>query len=117
MLSAPFAARELNGEMLLEEVATLRGRGVPQSALEYCAASLARSAGAGAAQVPDTVQQIASSGGRCPSPLAHLVAAWARKVRTDDDAVALADHFSRVARVAALLPALVQASERGGGRA
>jgi hypothetical protein len=116
MLSAPFAARELNGEMLLEEVATLRERSVPQTALEYCAASLARTATHGAAEVPDTVQQLVSSGARCPSPLAHLVAAWARKVRTDDDALALADHFSRLARVAALLPALVQASEGAGRR-
>jgi hypothetical protein len=112
MLSGPFAARELNGEMLLQEATTLRDRGVSADALGACALGLARAGPQQARELVDAVGHLAATSSRCPAPLARLMEGWATKVKSEEDVVAYVDHFLRLARVFALIPALLQSSER-----
>lgn len=104
-LSPPFASRELNGETLVGELGVLHEARVPQRALEECALAVK-------GMVPGRPQEVAAvaraqaARHQAAPALASMLTQWAARVRTDDDARALADHLVRLATAAALLGAM-----------
>lgn len=110
-LSAPFAHRELNGEILLEELTALRDAQVSQPDLEESAAALKALTGLRAGEAMSRLKQLAAGRFQPQPALASLLVRWAAKLRTDADVTALAQHFRRLAIVGALVGAI-----RSGGR-
>ncbi|MBX5481804.1 MAG: hypothetical protein IRZ16_08170 [Myxococcaceae bacterium] len=114
-LSAPFAHRELNGEILLEELADLREADVRQRQLEECAAALKSLSGLRATEAMAKLRQLASGRFQSQPALAGLLLRWAAKLRTDADVTALAQHFRQLAIVGALIGVLRRGDRVVGG--
>ncbi len=111
MPSAAFAHRELNGEILLEELRALREAQVRQRHLEDCAQALRGLEGMRVGEASRRIRDIATGRFTGQPALASLMVRWAAKLRAEDDVVALSQHFRRLALTAALVGAL----RRGGG--
>jgi hypothetical protein len=116
VLSPPFAAREFNGEQLLEELDGLADGGVTQQELEACWMAVRSLELGGRADAASKLRALASSDFRESPELAGLLRSWAAKIRTDDDVPCLVGHFQRMALVSALSSAAVRASRRLGTR-
>jgi hypothetical protein len=110
--SASFAHRELNGEILLEELRSLRDAQVRQKQLEDCAQALRSVEGMRVGDASRRIRDIA--GGRFVGQpaLASLLVRWAARMRVEADVAALVSHFRRLAITGALIGAL----RRGGDR-
>jgi len=118
-LSPPLAARELNGEQLLEELYELREGQVRTAQLAACARDLRAQRDSDPARLKK--QLVALAEGRyAPQPaLAQLLRSWAPRVNVPGDVAALTSHFERLALTSALLTALHYGRARlpgGGGR-
>jgi hypothetical protein len=104
-LSLAFSARELNGEVLLAEVALLRRQGVAPASLQKLSNLLSRSRkkpqGLDAQALRDIAERQTEN-----AALSSLLHRYADKVRHPADAAALVDHFHRLAQAAALLAVL-----------
>ena len=117
--SAPFQNRELNGELLLAELADLRKGQVQQKHLNDFVAHLRTISGA---PVADAVRQLkAMATGRLAAQpaLSSLVAHWSSKLKSDLDVSLLVGHLERLVLTAALAGALRQGAQRlpkGSGR-
>jgi hypothetical protein len=116
VLSPPFAAREFNGERLLEELDGLAAGGVTQQELEACALAVRSLDVRGRSDAAAKLRALASSDFSAPPQLAALLRGWAGKVRTDEDVPWLVEHFWRMALVSALSSAAVRGSRRLGAR-
>jgi hypothetical protein len=109
-VSAPFADRELDGTVLLEELANLRNAGVPQRALELCNQALESLSGLSASDAADQLRAVAFSDFPEIPALAQLLVRWATKLKRDEDVLALQGHFRKLALTSALLHGLWQAA-------
>lgn len=116
--SAPFQNRELNGELLLEELSDLRQAQVQQKHLNDCVANLRGLTGTRVAEAAQQLKALASSRFAGQPALASLLVRWAAKLKTEFDVSLLVGHLERLALTAALVPALRRGSERlpRGGR-
>ncbi len=111
-LSAPFADRELNGEVLLRELSALRDAQVRQRQLDDCALALR---GLSGLKVSETIVKIRDlAGGRFDGnpALAALLVRWAAKLRTEEDIPVLVAHFVRLAVSAGLIAAIRRGAKR-----
>ncbi|MBL8951128.1 MAG: hypothetical protein JNK82_10150 [Myxococcaceae bacterium] len=116
--SPPFANRELNGELLLEEISELRNAQVPQRQLNDCVGALKDLMGTRASEASAHIKVLATARFAQHPAMAALLVRWASRLKTDVDVPLLFGHFERLARVSAAMSALRRASERlpKGGR-
>ncbi len=113
--SSPFLSRELNGEVLLDELDELRRGQVPQQQLDDCARAL-RCLEGPVSSCAALVRQLAKDRYAEHLALASLLKRWATRLKTDADAPLLAAHFERLALSSALISALHRASDQLRGR-
>ena len=113
--SASFAHRELNGQLLLEELRALREAQVRQRHLEDCAQALRGLEGMRVGEASRRIREIASGRFTGQPALASLMVRWAAKMRVEEDVAALGQHFRRLALTAALVGALRRGGASGGG--
>ena len=116
--SPPFANRELNGEVLLEEISELRNAQVPQRQLNDCVTALRELMGTRASEATAHIKVLANARFAQHPAMASLLVRWAGRLKTDVDVPLLFGHFERIARVSAAMSALRRTSERlpKGGR-
>lgn len=114
----PFANRELNGEVLLEELSELRNAQVPQRQLVDCVTNLRELSGVRASEATARIKQLATARFAQQPAMAALLVRWASRLKTDVDVPLLLGHFERLAMVNATLSAVRRACERlpKGGR-
>jgi hypothetical protein len=114
----PFANRELNGEVLLEELSDLRAAQVQQKQLNDCVIGLRELSGVRASEAALRIKQLATARFAQQPAMAGLLVRWAQRLKTDVDVPLLVGHFERLAMVAAVMGALRRACERlpKGGR-
>jgi hypothetical protein len=110
--SAPFASRELNGEVLLSELEELRAAQVPQRALTDCALAARELRQAPPADAARSLGELARSRFAGQPALATLLGRWARRLRVEADVPALVTHLEQLALTSAMVPALRRAAER-----
>ena len=104
--SAAFSAVEFNGELLLEELASIRGARVPQERLNDCALAVAPVASLPVAPAAERLRQLASGRFGREASLARMLNDGASKLRTDADAGIFVSHVKRLALVGGLLGAM-----------
>lgn len=114
----PFANRELNGEVLLEELSELRTAQVHHKQLVDCVAGLRELSGVRASEATQRIKHLATSRFAQQPALAGLLVRWAARLKSDVDVPLLLGHFERLAMVGATTSALRRAAERlpRGGR-
>jgi hypothetical protein len=115
-VSPPFAARELNGERLLEELGELAESGVTQSRLDACALALRALSSLGPADAAAQVRGIAADDCGDSPGLSRMLLGWAARIRAEGDVPLLVGHFERLALVAALSAAARKATRSLAGR-
>ncbi len=116
--SAPFQNRELNGELLLEELSDLRLAQIQQKHLNDCVANLRGLAGMRVSEASQQLKALAAGRFAGQPALASLLVRWAAKLKTEFDVSLLVGHLERLALTGAVVAALRRASERlpKGGR-
>lgn len=116
--SPPFASRELNGEVLLEELADLRNAQVQQRHLNDCITGLRDLEGVRVSEAAARLKQLASNRFAGQPALASLLVRWAAKLKTEVDVPLLVSHLERLALTSAIVTAMRRGSERlpKGGR-
>lgn len=116
--SPPFASRELNGEVLLEELADLRNAQVQQRHLNDCVVGLRDLEGVRVSEAAARLKQLASNRFAGQPALASLLVRWAAKLKSEVDVPLLISHLERLALASAIVTALRRGSERlpKGGR-
>jgi hypothetical protein len=116
--AAPFSNRELNGEVLLEELSDLRVAHVQQKALVDCVHGLRDLPGSRVSEAVAKVKQLASGRFAGQPAMAGLLVRWAGRMKSEVDVPLLVGHFERLAMVAAAVTAMRRAAERlpKGGR-
>ncbi|MBL8919786.1 MAG: hypothetical protein JNJ54_13040 [Myxococcaceae bacterium] len=117
--SAPFASRELNGELLLDELVDLRNAQVAQKHLDDLVRALHELEGSRAAEAVVRLKQLAANRFSSQPAVASLLVRWAAKLKSEVDVGLLVAHLERLALVSAMLGALRRGAERlpKGGRA
>lgn len=110
--SAPFLSRELNGELLLEELADLRVAQVQQKHLNDCVANLRGLSGARVSEASQQLKALASGRFSGQPALASLLVSWAAKLKSELDVPLLVGHLERLALTAAVVGALQRGGER-----
>ncbi len=116
--SAPFQSRELNGEVLLEELAELRAAQLAPKHLADLVVSLRSVQGAHVAEAQAHLKALATGRFSGQPALSSLLVRWAQKLKTEMDVPLLASHFERLALTSVLLMAVRRGVERlpKGGR-
>lgn len=116
--SAPFANRELNGELLLDELSDLRNAQVAQKHLEDLARALHELEGTRVAEAVIRLKQLAANRFAGQPAVASLLVRWSAKLKSELDVGLLVGHLERLALVSALLGAFRRGAERlpKGGR-
>lgn len=116
--SPPFASRELNGEVLLEELADLRNAQVQQRHLNDCVLNLRGLEGVRVSEAAARLKQLASNRFSGQPALASLLVRWAARLKSEVDVPLLVSHLERLALISALVTTLRRGSERlpKGGR-
>ena len=115
-VSAPFASRELNGQLLLEELEQLRDAQIRQNALNDCALAVREVDGLRVYDAAGRIRQLASARFQGQPALASLLVRWAARLKTEADVPQLTSHLRRLALTSALLGALRRGGEHLGLR-
>jgi hypothetical protein len=115
--SAPFASRELNGEVLLEELGDLRASQVPQRHLDDCALAMRDFSGLRASEAVTRLKHLASNRFAGQPALASLLVRWAARLKSDHDVPLLLAHFERLALTSALVAVVRRSADALKGRA
>jgi hypothetical protein len=110
--SAPFQSRELNGELLLDELADLRQAQVQQKHLNDCAANVRGLSGMRVAEAAQQLRAIASTRFAAQPALAALLVRWSGKLKSEVDVSVLVGHLERLAFTAAIVGAVKRCAER-----
>jgi len=105
--STPFASREFNGELLLEELQDLHG--VPVRQLSELANALDDLMGVRASEATQKLMQLAAGRFAMPPQLSSLIKFNAKKLKVDADVPLLISHFERLAITAAILQSVRRA--------
>lgn len=116
--STPFASRELNGEVLLEELSDLRNAQVPQKLLSDLVVGLRDLEGVRCSEASQRLKQLAANRFSATPALASLLVRWSAKLKVEPDVPLLIAHFERLAITAAIVASVRRAAEslKGGGR-
>lgn len=116
--STPFASRELNGEVLLEELSDLRNAQVPQKHLSDLVVGLRELEGVRVSEASQRLKQLAANRFSGTPALASLLVRWSAKLKVEADLPLLIAHFERLVITAAIVASVRRASEslKGGGR-
>ena len=109
--SAPFVSRELNGELLIDELVELRAGQVPQKTLNEVVGGLRDLQGVRPAEAAATLKQLASSRFSGQPALAALLVRWAGRLKSELDVPLLVGHLERLVVTSALVTALRRASD------
>ncbi|MFZ5443958.1 MAG: hypothetical protein ACOZQL_28400 [Myxococcota bacterium] len=109
--STPFVSRELNGEVLLEELADLRNAQVPQKHLVDLVAGLRDLEGVRVSEAAQRLKQLAANRFSGTPALASLLVRWAARLKTEPDVPLLISHFERLAITASIVGAIRRASD------
>ncbi len=116
-VSAALQSRELNGEVLLDELNELRMGAVQQAALIDLSTGAREMSGM---RVNEAQQWLKTFGQRFPTQpaLGNFLNRWAQKLKSDFDVPLLVSHLERLALAAVMLAAVRRCSERlpKGGR-
>jgi hypothetical protein len=117
-VAPPFASRELNGEVLLDELSELRAAQVHPIHLNDCVVALRELSRLRSSEAGQRIKHLATSRFAAQPAMASLLVRWAQRLRSDVDVPVLVGHFERIAMVGACLSALRRAAERlpKGGR-
>ena len=117
--SAPFASREFNGDVLLEELTDLRTAQIQQRHLNDAVIGLRDLGGARVSEAAARLKSLASNRFAGQPALASLLVRWAGRLKSELDVPMLVSHFERLALTSALVTAMRRAAERlpKGGRA
>jgi hypothetical protein len=113
-LSPPFASRELNGEVLLEELSDLRDSRVGAQHLVDAALAVRQLRTVRVSEATVRIKQLAGGRFNSQPALAALLMRWASKLRTEPDVTALMGHIERLALTSTLLAATRRAQDRAG---
>lgn len=111
-LSPPFASRELNGEVLLEELNDLRDSRVGSQHLVDCALAVRQIRTVRVSEATIRLKQLAGGRFNSQPALAALLMRWASRLKTEADVTALTGHIERLALTSTLLAATRRAQER-----
>ena len=111
-VSAPFASREFNGELLLEELDSLRDAQVRQNHLNDCVIALQQVDGLRVNEAAVRIRQLAGGRFQGQPALASLLVRWAARLKTELDVPQLTSHLRRLALASALIGAMRRGSER-----
>lgn len=98
--STPFASREFNGELLVQELGDLHALTVRQ--WSEVALAMRDLMGVRAGEAGQKLQQLATGRFASPPPLAALLKLSAKKLKVDADVPLLISHFERLAITAAI---------------
>ncbi|MHB8876359.1 MAG: hypothetical protein ACYC8T_21920 [Myxococcaceae bacterium] len=115
-VSAPFASREFNGELLLEELESLRDAQVRQGQLNDCVLALGQLEGLRGSEAAVRIRQLASGRFQGQPALASLLVRWAARLKTEVDVPQLTSHLRRLALTSALVGAMRRGAERLSGK-
>jgi len=110
--SPPFASRELNGQVLLEELAELGQAQIAQRHLDDCVAGLGDLEGIRASDAASRLKHLAANRFSSQPALGRLLVQWAGKLKTEADIPLLKNHLFRLAMASAVLGALRRGAER-----
>lgn len=111
-LSAPFAARELNGEVLLQELGQLRDAQVGARHLVDCSVAMRALKGARVSDASARLRNLASGRFQGQPALASLLLRWSSRLKSEEDVEALRAHFDRLASASALIGATWRIADR-----
>lgn len=109
--SSPFASRELNGEVLLEELADLRSAQVPQKNLNDLVVGLRDLEGVRVSEASMRLRQLAQNRFSGTPALASLLVRWAARLKSEADVPLLLAHFERLAVTAAIISGVRRAAD------
>lgn len=109
--STPFASRELNGEVLLEELADLRNAQVPMKLLADLVVGLRDLEGVRVSEASQRLKQLAANRFSGTPALASLLVRWAAKLKVEPDVPLLIGHFERLAVTAAIVASVRRAAD------
>ena len=112
-LSPPFASREFNGEVLLDELADLRDAQVAQQPLNDCAEALREFSTLRASEAVQRMKHLASARFQSQPALAALLVRWANRVKSEQDVAQLSLHFQRLALTAGVIAAFRRSGFKG----
>lgn len=109
--STPFVSRELNGEVLLEELADLRHAQVPMKLLSDLVVGLRDLEGVRVSEAAQRLKQLAANRFSSTPALASLLVRWAAKLKVEPDVPLLIAHFERLALTAAIVASVRRAAD------
>lgn len=110
--SPPFASRELNGEVLLEELSELMQAQIAQRHLDDCVSGMRDLEGIRASEAAARLKHLAANRFSSQPALGRLLVDWAGKIKSEADIPLLKNHFFRLAIASAALGALRRGAER-----
>lgn len=110
--STPFASREFNGEVLLDELDELRAAQIPQKHLTDVVLGLRELSGARVSDASSRIKFLATNRFAGQPALASLLVRWAAKLKVEADVPLLVSHLERLALTSAIIAALRRGAER-----
>ncbi len=109
--STPFASREFNGEVLLEELTDLRNAQVPLKHLSELVLGLRDLQGVRVSEASQRLTQLAANRFSGTPALSSLLVRWAKRLKVEPDVPLLIAHFERLALTAAIVSSVRRAAE------
>ena len=109
--STPFASRELNGEVLLEELSDLRTAQLHQKHLNDLVINLRDLQGVRVSEAALRLKSLAQNRFSGTPALASLLVRWSVKVKVEADVPLLVAHFERLAITSAIVASVRRAAE------
>lgn len=110
--TAPFAARELNGEVLLQELEQLRDAQVGARHLVDLGVAVRALKGLRVSEATARLRQLAQSRFQGQPALATLLAKWANRLKSEADVELLRGHFERLSLSSVLVGAMWRVADR-----
>lgn len=108
--STPFASREFNGDVLLEELADLRSAQVHQRLLTDLVVGLRDLQGVRVSEAAQRLKQLAANRFSGTPALSSLLVRWAGRLKAEADVPLLIAHFERLAVTAAIVSGIHRAA-------
>lgn len=109
--STPFASREFNGEVLLEELTDLRNAQVAQKTLGDLVVGLRELEGGRVSEAAQRLKQLAANRFSSTPALAALLVRWAARLKVEADVPLLISHFERLAITSAIVASVRRAGD------
>lgn len=110
--STPFASRELNGEVLLEELSDLRNAQLHQKHLNDLVLNLRDLQGVRVSEAAQRLKALAQNRFSGTPALASLLVRWSVKLKVEADVPLLVAHFERLAITSAIVASVRRAADQ-----